>query len=193
MKRIPIVPTLLVLAAVAVMVRLGFWQIDRMHLKEVLLASYERAAAMSSEAPLVFDAKQREASYFRRTTYVCGGSGMTRPMAGHNLKGETGWAQWGSCSAGDGRPATEVNLGWTRAPAAVAFDVHAVSGVIAPDGPNGARIVSAQPVSGLEASALPDPKNVPNNHWSYAIQWFLFAATALVIYGLALRKRLAGA
>jgi len=29
----------------------------------------------------------------------------------------------------------------------------------------------------------------PNNHLSYAIQWFFFAATALVIYVLALRKR----
>ncbi|HNJ47416.1 MAG TPA: SURF1 family protein, partial [Novosphingobium sp.] len=33
--------------------------------------------------------------------------------------------------------------------------------------------------------------DIPNNHLSYAVQWFLFAATALVIYGLALRKRLA--
>jgi surfeit locus 1 family protein len=30
---------------------------------------------------------------------------------------------------------------------------------------------------------------VPNNHLSYAIQWFFFATTAVVIYVLALRKR----
>jgi surfeit locus 1 family protein len=31
--------------------------------------------------------------------------------------------------------------------------------------------------------------NIPNNSFAYAIQWFLFAATALVIYALALRRR----
>jgi surfeit locus 1 family protein len=42
----------------------------------------------------------------------------------------------------------------------------------------------------LQANAAPDPRDVPNNHLSYAVQWFLFATTAIVIYGLALRKRL---
>ena len=31
---------------------------------------------------------------------------------------------------------------------------------------------------------------MPNNHLAYAVQWFLFALTALVIYAIALRKRL---
>jgi surfeit locus 1 family protein len=43
----------------------------------------------------------------------------------------------------------------------------------------------------LQPNARPDPNDIPNNHLSYAVQWFLFALTALVIYGLALRKRLA--
>ncbi len=30
---------------------------------------------------------------------------------------------------------------------------------------------------------------MPNNHLSYAVQWFSFAATALIIYALALRRR----
>ena len=30
---------------------------------------------------------------------------------------------------------------------------------------------------------------IPNNHRMYAVQWFAFAAIALLIYGLALRKR----
>ena len=40
--------------------------------------------------------------------------------------------------------------------------------------------------------AAPDPRDVPNNHLSYAVQWFLFALTAVVIYILALRKRWGG-
>ena len=31
-----------------------------------------------------------------------------------------------------------------------------------------------------------------NNHMAYAVQWFLFAATALVIYAVALRRRMRG-
>ena len=40
------------------------------------------------------------------------------------------------------------------------------------------------------ANPKPDLASVPNNHFAYAIQWFLFAGIALLIYGLALRKRL---
>jgi len=61
-----------------------------------------------------------------------------------------------------------------------------VMGVVAP----GPRLVADPPMAGLEASARPDPSELPNNHLSYAGQWFLFALVALVIYGLALRKRL---
>jgi surfeit locus 1 family protein len=66
-----------------------------------------------------------------------------------------------------------------------------VTGVISPGGPAGARLVADPPLAGLEANAKPDPSNIPNNHLAYAVQWFFFALTALVIYALALRKRLA--
>ena len=54
----------------------------------------------------------------------------------------------------------------------------------------GPRLIADPPLAGLEANAKPDPNDIPNNHLSYAVQWFLFALTALVIYALALRKRL---
>ena len=62
---------------------------------------------------------------------------------------------------------------------------------IAPGAGNAVRLIADPPLVGLAANALPDPKTIPNNHWSYAIQWFLFAGGALIIYALALRKRLA--
>ena len=40
-----------------------------------------------------------------------------------------------------------------------------------------------------EAGAPPDPADIPNNHRSYAFQWFAFALSALVIYALALKGR----
>ena len=191
LRRLPLIPTLLVLVAVGVMIRLGFWQLDRANQKDALLRQYARAVSLSSEAPLPMDKAQRERVWFRRTTFECRASGETRPMAGHNQKGETGWAQWGQCLAIDGRPVAEVNLGWSQTPSAFRYDGGSFSGTIAPDGPAGARVVSGQPLPGLQASASPDPNDIPNNHLSYAVQWFLFAATALVIYALALRKRLA--
>jgi cytochrome oxidase assembly protein ShyY1 len=39
---------------------------------------------------------------------------------------------------------------------------------------------------------VPSPDSIPNNHLSYAIQWFLFAAAAALIYVLALRLRQRG-
>jgi surfeit locus 1 family protein len=41
----------------------------------------------------------------------------------------------------------------------------------------------------LAASAPPSPSIIPNNHLSYAVQWFLFAGIAVTIYFLALRQR----
>jgi cytochrome oxidase assembly protein ShyY1 len=52
------------------------------------------------------------------------------------------------------------------------------------------RLVAASAPPGLEPSAPPSLSTIPNNHRSYAAQWFAFALTALVIYGLAVRKRL---
>ena len=43
---------------------------------------------------------------------------------------------------------------------------------------------------GLRASGVPSADDTPNNHFAYAVQWFLFAAAALVIYILAVRRRL---
>ena len=78
-------------------------------------------------------------------------------------------------------------LGWSQSPANTAWTGGKVTGWIAP----GPRLVADPPLAGLQPNMRPDPANVPNNHLSYAAQWFLFALVALVIYGLALRKRLA--
>ena len=51
-------------------------------------------------------------------------------------------------------------------------------------------LVAETPAPGLEASAPPSPDEVPNNHLAYAVQWFLFAGIAALIYGIALRRRM---
>lgn len=189
LRRLPVIPTLLVLTAIAVMIRLGFWQLNRLHQKEALLTLYNQNVLLSSEAALPAEKAAREGAYFRHTRFECNSAGTTQPMAGHSAKGETGWAQWGECRLGDG-VRVDVNLGWSQAPAAMNFSGGTISGIIAPDGPRSARVVADRPMNGLQPSAAPNPNDIPNNHLAYAIQWFLFAVTALVIYALAVRKRL---
>ena len=50
-------------------------------------------------------------------------------------------------------------------------------------------IVADPPLAGLGPNPGPSLEQVPNNHRSYAFQWFAFALTALIIYGLALKAR----
>jgi surfeit locus 1 family protein len=38
MNRLPVIPTILVLIAVATMIELGVWQLDRRHEKEILIS-----------------------------------------------------------------------------------------------------------------------------------------------------------
>jgi surfeit locus 1 family protein len=190
LKRLPLIPTLLVLAAVAVMVRLGFWQIDRLHEKHSNLDRYAAAQSISAEIPWPREQAERQTSLFRRATIECRSVGQDQPLAGHNAGGQTGWAHAFDCDLAQG-DRTQVVIGWSRDLAPRQWLGGAVSGWIAPGAGDGIRLIADPPLAGLEANAKPDPATVPNNHLSYAVQWFLFALTALVIYGIALRKRLA--
>jgi surfeit locus 1 family protein len=191
LRRLPVIPTLLVLLAVGVMLRLGLWQLDRMHEKEALLARYAAAQSLSADAPWPRDAAEAERVYYRHATIRCLRVGAITPMAGTSASGQAGIAHVATCDLADGGKANVV-LGWSRDPAPRQWDGGEVVGLIAPGGDAGPRLVADPPLAGLEANARPDPASMPNNHLSYAVQWFLFAAVALVIYALAVRKRLAG-
>lgn len=190
LKRLPLVPTLLVLAAVAVMIRLGFWQLDRLDEKQSNLNRYAAAQSITAEVPWPRQQGARQASLFRRASIECRSVSKDQPLAGHNAAGETGWAHAFDCDLADG-DRTQVVIGWSRDLAPRQWSGGAVSGWIAPAAGDGIRLIADPPLAGLEANAKPDPASIPNNHLSYAVQWFLFAATALVIYGFALRRRLA--
>jgi len=192
LARLPILPTILVLLAVGVMVRLGLWQLDRLHEKEALLARYAAARTMSADAAWPRDAGEAERVFYRHARIRCLRVLSVNPMAGTNARGESGLAQVAACDLGQGGKANVV-LGWSRDPAARQWQGGDVSGLIAPGGNAGPRLVADPPLAGLEPNARPDPRDIPNNHLSYAVQWFLFALVALVIYALAVRKRLARA
>lgn len=186
-RRIPVIATLLVLVAIGIMIRLGFWQLDRMHQKEELLAHYAAADGMADEVPFPQDPSATERALYRHATVDCREVVSRTSVAGRSASGESGLAHIAECKLADGGRA-RIALGWGRDPATPVWQGGVVQGIVAP----GPRLVADPPVAGLAANGAPDPADVPNNHLSYAVQWFLFAATALVIYGLALRKHLAG-
>lgn len=187
MRRIPILPTLLVLAAVATMVALGFWQLDRRQQKHALLESYR--AAQASDVPVLWPANGMSQDVLYRRSHVdCVRVVSHSGIAGRSAADEAGVAQVADCVTDTGAVARVV-LGWSREPLAAVgarWQGGDVRGTIAP----GPRLVADPPIAGLDANAVPDPSQIPDNHLSYAVQWFLFAAVALVIYALALRKRI---
>jgi surfeit locus 1 family protein len=183
-RRLPIVATLLVLAAVAVMIRLGFWQLDRLHQKEALLARYAAAGTLSADVPFPQSQAAAEPVLYRHARVDCVRVSEVSVIAGHNAKGETGMAQIADCQLTGGGKARIV-LGWSREPKPVAWAGGQAMGLIAP----GPRLVADPPLLGLVPNARPDPADLPNNHLAYAVQWFLFAVTALVIYGIAVWRR----
>lgn len=190
-RRLPLIPTILVVAAVAVMIGLGFWQIRRAHEKEALLAQYRAAAG---QPPVTFPTapvRDGQLPLFRRATGHCLKAAGRRETAGRNRAGETGYIHIVDCSTGAEGPGMAVDVGWSRDPnARFEWSAGEVAGVIVPDRRSRLRLVAATPAKGLQPSVPPSIEDIPNNHRSYAVQWFLFALSALVIYAIAVRKHL---
>lgn len=191
MIRIPVIPTLVVALAAAAMIALGIWQIGRAHEKEALLASYAAATGLPpvdlARAPVGRD----RLPLFRRATATCDKVTGHRATAGRNLAGDVGYSHVVQCLMGANGRSLSVDLGWSQDPNAK-FDWVGgdVSGVVAPDSREGMRLVASNAAPGLQASAPPSMDSIPNNHRSYAVQWFLFAGLAVLIYLLAMRKKL---
>ena len=184
-SRIPIIPTIIVAGAIAVMIALGFWQLSRMGEKEALIARAEENLSMSAEVAYPVKSEDLDEVLYRRTSIACTEVLSITPRAGTSAAGGKGWAQRASCMV-DGLPQpVDMDIGWSLRPEAAEWSGGEVRGTIAPGG----RIVAAQGLAGLESLASPDPSALPNNHLAYAGQWFFFALTALVIYILALRRR----
>jgi cytochrome oxidase assembly protein ShyY1 len=190
-RRLPIIPTILVLAAVAVMIGLGIWQLQRARWKDGLVARYARAETLPPlEYPTV-PLRDEQLPLFRHATGVCLRPVGQRAVAGRNRAGEPGYVHIVDCTTGAEGPGMSIEVGWSKDPnAKVNWSGGPVSGVIAPDRRMRMRLVAASAPPGLEPSATPSLSAIPNNHRSYALQWFAFALIALVIYGLAVRKRL---
>jgi surfeit locus 1 family protein len=186
-RRVPVLPTLVVAAAVATMIALGVWQLRRADWKEGLIARYTQAQSMSSAVPWPRTDAELERSLFRWSDFTCERVLAIRTTAATSADGAHGAAQIARCALPRGGEA-QVALGWSTPERVVTWNGGEVAGIIAPGG----VLHASQPLPGLRRLAPPDPNDLPNNHLMYAGQWFFFALTALVIYVLALRKRWKG-
>lgn len=190
MKHIPILATTIVAFAVAAMIALGFWQLQRGHWKDGLLARYQANASLP---PIAFPAVPvpDEGLLFRRATGYCLQPASWAARAGRNQRGESGWRHVALCQTGGAEgPGMAVDFGWSQnSDAPKTYRGGPVHGVLDWDRNHVFILVADQPAPGLQASEQPSPVNIPNNHRGYAVQWFLFAAVAVTIYGLALYRR----
>jgi surfeit locus 1 family protein len=193
MKRVPILATLVVTAAVAAMIALGFWQLSRARWKEGLVEQYQVAQKLP---PIAFPTAPAKGPLplFRWATGMCVKPVGHRAIAGENRQGESGYAHIVQCSTGAEGPGMAVDIGWSKDPnAAWNWPGGPVTGVIVPDRLQRIRLVAASAPAGLQASQLPSVESVvqltPAGHRFYALQWFAFAAIALLIFVLAVRKR----
>ena len=176
--------------AVAVMVGLGIWQLQRAAWKQGLLTRLEANHDLPEIAyPAVpVDTKNL---LFRRAAGFCVTPIAIRATAGRNAADVSGWSHIAACRTGGGEgPGMIVDIGWSAALGApVRYGGGAVAGIIVPDSKHLIRLVASNPAPGLQPSQPPGPATIPNNHRVYAAQWFFFAAAAALIYWLAVRKR----
>ncbi|MCB5424005.1 SURF1 family protein [Altererythrobacter sp. CC-YST694] len=174
------------------MVGLGVWQLQRASWKQALLEQYRQSLTLSSLAQWPNEKAAVEGVLYRHTAIRCDKVLSLDAVAGHNQAGETGWAQVARCAI-PGAGEADVVLGWAAGPQErPQWAGGEVQGIIGPGRNGEARLIASPPLAGLQANAEPDPADIPNNHMAYAWQWFFFAATALVIYAIALRRRLKG-
>jgi cytochrome oxidase assembly protein ShyY1 len=201
--KLPLIPTLLVALAVAAMVRLGIWQLHRSHEKESLRARYEQNSNLPPMALPPY-ATADETLLFRRSTAFCLEVTEWRRTGGQSVSGKGGTRFIAECRTGAEGPGFAADMGVSADPKAEPlWKGGEVSGTIVAEPsraglwaritrtapPPRPMIVSNRPAPGLEASTPPSREGIVNNSLAYAVQWFFFAATAAIIYLLALRRR----
>jgi cytochrome oxidase assembly protein ShyY1 len=203
MKRLPLIPTIIVGLAIAAMIALGVWQLQRIGQKEALIALYRAnlskpAMTFPRGAPVPMEAM------FRPSSVMCLEVVGWRSTGGRAADDSVAYRKIAECRTGAEGPGALIEMGVSNQPNDNPdWKGGAVQGTITtePDHssvvaklfgratPLSPMLVSSNPAPGLQASARPNPETIPNNHLAYAGQWFFFALIAGVIYILALRKR----
>ena len=221
-----VVGTLIVLLVAGACVRLGFWQLSRLHQRRVKNAQIE-ARITARPSPLT-SLRDTSGLLYRRVV-VTGrlDSEHSIVLAGRSYKSEPGVYLITPLKIETG-PEVLINRGWLPTPDAATIDLKPFSattsgpfqGIVLPfppaggeeRGPAGFRRVLfrfnesvrarfpyalagayvqalPEPGSGIRPTRLPPPELDDGPHLSYTIQWFSFAAIALVGWTILLARR----
>lgn len=201
MPRFPLIPTIVVTIAVAAMIGLGIWQLQRRSEKLTALQLY---AANLDKPEMAFPRLPvGDENLFRRANAYCLQVLGWQSQGGRAANGVRGWRHLAQCRTGAEGPTLLVDMGvgadpnfrpgWKGGPIrgtiTHAPDHRPLLAGLFDSAPKYLMLVSADAAPGLEPTARPDLSSVPNNHLSYAVQWFLFALVATLIYVLALQWR----
>jgi surfeit locus 1 family protein len=201
-RRFPVVATIVVALAIAAMLALGIWQLQRLGQKEAALRLY---AANLEKPPVAFPASATgDSNLFRRSGGNCLQVVRWSKEGGRAADGTVGYRQLAHCRTGAEGPGMTVDVGVTTDPnyrpvwpgSAVtgtithAADHRALIATAFDTAPQTLILIADTAAPGLHVTQKPGLGSVPNNHFAYAMQWFLFAAVAAIIYALALRRRM---
>ena len=211
MRRL-IFPVLLGIVGVAVLCALGIWQVQRMHWKAGVLAEITakigaKPVAVPAHPDPVSDNYLPVAAYGRFTGDVIpvlsgqkdAGPGK-RIIEVFETEGRRVLVDRGFVLDGDKRTASRANtaaevvgnLQWPKDADSYTPPPDAKTGLwFARDVPGMAAKLNAEPImivaraptgDGIEAMPV-DTSTIPNDHWGYAITWFMLAAVWAVMSG----------
>jgi surfeit locus 1 family protein len=202
----PLVPTILVALAVATMIGLGIWQLQRKGEREMLL----RQVSMNVAKPAISYPKLgpiRSVELHRKSSVNCLRVAQWREDSGKDKDERPGTRYLADCVTGADGPGILIVAGISDRPnMTVEWNGGQVEGVITtePDrrplisklfGPKivlRPMLISNEGLGGLRTSkgpSLDEIRKKADSNLLYAIQWFIFAGAAAIIYILALRKR----
>jgi cytochrome oxidase assembly protein ShyY1 len=185
------------------MIALGCWQLQRRGDKEAVLA----VARTNLTAPATIFPRSGPVPVqvlYRPSSLICLRVAGWDVQAGGAADGSSGFRYIARCVTGAEGPGALVALGVGNRPdLKPAWRGGRVAGWISeePDhrslwsrmtGPATVlrpMLIAQQAPVGLKQIAPPRVEDVPNNHLAYAVQWFLFAGIAAVIFLIAVRCR----
>jgi surfeit locus 1 family protein len=206
MKRVPLLATLVVVVTITALISLGVWQLQRREWKHALIAQLEMAPKLPLLEPQDFMAAMNgtKSIQYRRAELPCS-PGTVLPYdvkGGSSTQGDSGYVVLVSCRPNRKSPDIVAVAGWTMRADAVRVPIAVdtvFKGLIieypygeAADRPQ-FMLIPDTAVPPLKVSQRPDPEDLPDNHLSYAGQWFGLAAALVAIYGIWLRRRMVAA
>ena len=114
-RRVPVLASAVVALAVALMIGLGFWQLQRLGQKQALLARYAAAQVQSDPVEWPADPQAATSLLYRHSQLTCTAVRDHSSIAGRNRQGESGVSQTATCALPGGGSALVV-IGWSRSP-----------------------------------------------------------------------------